>query len=214
MAKGGEPLESVMRRNEEEELPRFTSGALQIIVPETGERKPLFNKTLLQHLMPQGLIQEHLFEQIHTIPVNRVTCAQIVTQPAVVVTRFEYANLSHTVTDWYSVYMTARIANLKQRPHLIFVDGHCKLSMDDGWQAMFSGLNFVKHLAGPVCFNHLIFAPLGYHSPLFKGKPEPRISNEEEVLDALKTWASQRASDELGVSVGNGLFAHKQVTDR
>jgi hypothetical protein len=66
-----------MRRNEEEELPRFTSGALQIIVPETGERKPLFNKTLLQHLMPQGLIQEHLFEQIHTIPVNKVTCAQV-----------------------------------------------------------------------------------------------------------------------------------------
>jgi hypothetical protein len=78
MAKGGEPLESVMRRNEEEELPRFTSGALQIIVPETGERKPLFNKTLLQHLMPQGLIQEHLFEQIHTILVNKVTCAQCI----------------------------------------------------------------------------------------------------------------------------------------
>ncbi|CAK9874929.1 unnamed protein product [Sphagnum jensenii] len=145
MAKGGEPLESVMRRNEEEELSRFTSGALQTIVPETGERKPLFNKTLLQHLMPQGLIQEHLFEQIHTILVNKVTCAQIVTQPAVVVTRFEYANLFHTVTDWYSS------------------------SMDDGWQAMFSGLNFAKHLAGPVCFNHLIFSPLGYHSPLFKG---------------------------------------------
>ncbi len=77
MAKGGEPLESVMRRNEEEELPCFTSGAFQIIVPE-GERKPLFNKTLLQHLMPQGLIQEHLFEQIHTILVNKVTCAQCI----------------------------------------------------------------------------------------------------------------------------------------
>ncbi len=74
-------MESVMRRNEEEELPRFTSGALQIIVPETGERKPLFNKTLLQYVMPQGLIQEHtmqhLFEQIHTIPLNEVTCAQV-----------------------------------------------------------------------------------------------------------------------------------------
>jgi hypothetical protein len=40
------------------------------------------------------------------------------------------------------------------------------------------------------------------------------MSNEEEVLDALKTWASQRASDELGVSVVNGLFAHKQVINR
>lgn len=52
---------------------------------------------------------------------------QRVTQPAVVVTRFEYANLFHTVTDWYSAYMTSRIAKLKKRPRLIFVDGHCKV---------------------------------------------------------------------------------------
>jgi glycoprotein 2-beta-D-xylosyltransferase len=131
MSEGGEPLESVIGRNEEDELPYFTSGAFQIIVRERGGRKPLFNKTLLQYLMPQGLIQEHtmqhLLEQIHTIPLNEVTCAQIVTQPVVVVTRFEYANLFHTVTDWYSAYITARIANLKQRPQLIFVDGHCKV---------------------------------------------------------------------------------------
>jgi glycoprotein 2-beta-D-xylosyltransferase len=53
---------------------------------------------------------------------------QRVTQPAVVVTRFEYANLFHTVTDWYSAYMTSRIAKLKKRPRLIFVDGHCKVT--------------------------------------------------------------------------------------
>ncbi len=44
--------------------------------------------------------------------------------------------------------------------------------------------------------------------PRHTGKPEPHISNEEELLDALKIWVSQRASDELGVSVVNGLFAH------
>ncbi|CAK9224565.1 unnamed protein product [Sphagnum jensenii] len=165
-------------------------------------------------------------EQIHTILVNKVTCAQIVTQPAVVVTRFEYANLFHTVTDWYSVYMTAQIANLKQRPHLIFVDGHCKSSMDDGWQAMFSGLNFAKHLAGPVCFNHLIFSPLGYHSPLFKGLSSRHFLQGLQEFGEMFTSAFNlssatrspkkprvakvlfRASDELGVSVVNGLFAH------
>jgi hypothetical protein len=81
MSEGGEPLESVIGRNEEDELPYFTSGAFQIIVRERGGRKPLFNKTLLQYLMPQGLIQEHtmqhLLEQIHTIPLNEVTCAQV-----------------------------------------------------------------------------------------------------------------------------------------
>ncbi|CAK9865256.1 unnamed protein product [Sphagnum jensenii] len=288
MAKGGEPLDSVIGRNEEEELPYFTSGAFQIFVPERGGRKPLFNKTLLEYLIPKGTVQEHtlhhLLEQIRTIPLNEVTCAQRVTQPAVVVTRFEYANLFHTVTDWYSAYMTSRIAKLKKRPRLIFVDGHCKSSMDDGWQAMFSGVNFARHLAGPVCFDHLIFAPLGYNTPLFKGvnqgifcqgcsasdlekdlqyqtarlrefgemftsafnissatsssqedrvvkvlfirredylahprhigKPESRLSNEEEVLEALNTWASRRASDELNITIVNGLFAHMSMQEQ
>ncbi len=51
--------------------------------------------------------------------------------------------------------------------------------------------------------------------PLHTGKPEPRISNEEELLDALKTWASQRGgSDKLGVSVVNGLFAHMPMEEQ
>ncbi len=49
--------------------------------------------------------------------------------------------------------------------------------------------------------------------PRHTGKPEPHISNEE-LLDALKTWASQRASDELGVSVVNGLFAHMPMEEQ
>jgi glycoprotein 2-beta-D-xylosyltransferase len=157
-------------------------------------------------------------------------------------------------------------------------------SMDDGWQAMFSGVNFARHLAGPVCFDHLIFAPLGYNTPLFKGvnqgifcqgcsasdlekdlqyqtarlrefgemftsafnissatsssqegrvvkvlfirredylahprhigKPESRLSNEEEVLEALNTWASRRASDELNITIVNGLFAHMSMQEQ
>lgn len=52
---------------------------------------------------------------------------QRVSTPTVIVTRFEYANLFHTVTDWYNAYITSRITNLKKRPLLIFVDGHCKV---------------------------------------------------------------------------------------
>ena len=54
---------------------------------------------------------------------------QRVSQPTLIVTRFEYANLFHTVTDWYSAYMTSRIVNLKKRPRVVFVDGHCKVHL-------------------------------------------------------------------------------------
>lgn len=81
MSKGGEPLDSVMGRNEEEELPYFTSGAFQIMVPERDERRALFNKTMLEKLIPEQSIAEHtmhhLFEQTRTIPLDEVTCAQV-----------------------------------------------------------------------------------------------------------------------------------------
>jgi len=54
---------------------------------------------------------------------------QWIEEPTLLVTRFEYANLFHTVTDWYSAYVSSRVTGLPNRPHLIFVDGHCKVCM-------------------------------------------------------------------------------------
>ena len=52
---------------------------------------------------------------------------QWIEEPAVLVTRFEYANMFHTVTDWYSAYVASRVTGLPIRPHLVFVDGHCEV---------------------------------------------------------------------------------------
>lgn len=52
---------------------------------------------------------------------------QWIEEPTLLVTRFEYANLFHTVSDWYSAYVASRVTGLPSRPHLVFVDGHCKV---------------------------------------------------------------------------------------
>lgn len=54
---------------------------------------------------------------------------QWIEEPTLLVTRFEYANLFHTVTDWYSAYVASRVTGLPNRPHLVFVDGHCTVCM-------------------------------------------------------------------------------------
>lgn len=155
--------------------------------------------------------------------------------------------------------------------------------MDDAWKAMFSGVHFARHLTGPVCFDHLIFSPLGYNSPFFKGldldlscrgcapgdisenprhstarvrefgefftaafnrssetvpqtevkvlfvrredylahprhtgKPESRLSNELEVLQALQSWASGRNSGHKkpSITIVNGLLAHMTLDEQ
>lgn len=79
---GGEALDMVMGRNEEEELPYFTPGAFEVVVPEKEERGSLFNKTMLERLMPVDTIHQHtmhhLFEQIRTVPMDEVMCAQVI----------------------------------------------------------------------------------------------------------------------------------------
>lgn len=52
---------------------------------------------------------------------------QWVEEPTLLVTRFEYANLFHTITDWYSAYVSSRVTNLPNRPNVVFLDGHCKV---------------------------------------------------------------------------------------
>ena len=41
--------------------------------------------------------------------------------------------------------------------------------MDDGWNALFSNVKYAKHFTSPICFDHVIFTPLGYETALFKG---------------------------------------------
>ncbi|KAH7432582.1 hypothetical protein KP509_07G029000 [Ceratopteris richardii] len=41
--------------------------------------------------------------------------------------------------------------------------------MDDGWKALFGDVKYAKSFTDSVCFDHLIFTPLGYETALFKG---------------------------------------------
>ncbi|KAF5177502.1 Beta-1,2-xylosyltransferase, partial [Thalictrum thalictroides] len=95
-----------------------------------------------------------------------------VEEPTLLVTRFEYANLFHTVTDWYSAYIASRVTDLLNRPHVVFVDGHCKAPLEETWEALFSSVRYAKNFSGSVCFRHAILSPLGYETALFKGLSE------------------------------------------
>lgn len=99
-------------------------------------------------------------------------CEEWVEEPVLLVTRFEYANMFHTVTDWYSAYVSSRVTGLPNRPHVVFVDGHCETQLEETWMAMFSSLRYAKNFSGPVCFRHAVIAPLGYETPLFRGLSE------------------------------------------
>lgn len=178
MSSGGERLEDVIGRREEEELPEFELGAFNV---DGGEGfagvKKLVSEEFLDQFVPEGEILKHtmrsLLDSVQVVGERDFQCSEWVDVPTLLVTRFEYANLFHTVTDWYSAYVSSRVTGIPNRPHLVFVDGHCRAPLEETWEALFSSVRYAKNFSGPVCFRHAILSPLGYETALFKGLTEP-----------------------------------------
>ncbi|KAG6592072.1 Beta-(1,2)-xylosyltransferase, partial [Cucurbita argyrosperma subsp. argyrosperma] len=178
MSRGGERIEEVIGRKEETELPKFRNGAFELDGGDTvaSKERVLADEKFLNGFVPAGEIQSHtmraLFGSFRVVSGNDFDCQEWIEEPVLLVTRFEYANLFHTITDWYSAYVSSRVVGLPNRPHLVFVDGHCKTPLEETWKALFSSLKYAKNFSTPVCFRHVIFSPLGYETALFKGLTE------------------------------------------
>lgn len=213
MSRGGEELKSVIGRNEDDELPKFEEGAFEI-EGKVGEyeKGKVVNETFLNWTMPVGLIQVHtmrnLIDSIRVVEFGSSKCDQWIEEPTILVTRFEYANLFHTVTDWYSAYAASRVAKLPHRPHLVFIDGHCKTQLEETWRAMFSSVRYAKEFLGSVCFRQVILSPLGYETALFKGLYRPITCQGTQAIhfrkhpDNLKTSRIHEFGEMITSSLG------------
>nr|VDD17649.1 unnamed protein product [Brassica rapa] len=178
MSRGGEKLEEVMGRNEEE-FPEFQEGAFEVAEDVSFKKRNrrvrrLVNEEMLNEYIQEGGIDTHtmrdLVASIRVVGTEDFVCEEWVEEPTLLVTRFEYANMFHTVTDWYSAYVSSRVTGLPYRPHVVFIDGHCTTTqLEETWTALFSGIRYAKNFSKPVCFRHVVLSPLGYETALVKG---------------------------------------------
>ncbi|KAF2303794.1 hypothetical protein GH714_023463 [Hevea brasiliensis] len=230
----GEMIEEVIGRTEDKELPEFQNGAFEVLgVGRKG--KNLIQGDFLDNYVPEGEIKRHtmreLIGSIRVVDDKEFHCDQWIEEPTLLVTRFEYANLFHTVTDWFSAYVSSRVTELPYRPHLVFVDGHCRAPLEETWTALFSSLRYAKNFSGPVCFRHVVLAPLGYETALFKGlsedincegasardlwqnpndKKTARLSEFGEMIRTAFGFSVNRHGGEKPVSGHNVLFVRRQ----
>lgn len=176
MSKGGEGIEQVIGRKDEDELPEFEPGAFRVSAP-VDETKRAVSPKFLDKYLPEGVILRHTMRELigsmELVRESELNCSQWIEEPTLLLTRFEYANVFHTYTDWYSAYVSARVTGLPTRPHVVFVDGHSKTQLEETWEALFSSIRFAKNFSDPVCFRHAVFTPLGYETAWFKGLTEP-----------------------------------------
>ncbi len=113
--------------------------------------------------------------------VASLQCQRWVDEPTLFITRYEYANLYHTMTDWWNAFQTRMmfIDQWDSSVRVVFFDGHSKGTLDDVWPKLFSGvgggdgskrteITFIKasQWDGKTCFKHALFVPPGYQSTL------------------------------------------------
>ncbi|KAI8010149.1 Beta-1,2-xylosyltransferase [Camellia lanceoleosa] len=236
MSIGGERLEEVIGRGEDDELPVFEFGAFDVEVVDGSSRgRKLVDEDFLNRYLKNGEISNHtmrsLVDSIRLVDSRDFECSEWIEEPTLLITRFEYANVFHTFTDWYSAYVASRVTGLPYRPNLVFVDGHCVTRLEETWRKLFSSLRYAKNFSGPVCFRHAILSPLGYETPLFKGlsvdincrgasaqelwqKPDElktaRLSEFGEMIRAAFGIPVRRHRTSMPVSGHNVLFVRRE----
>ncbi|RID40987.1 hypothetical protein BRARA_J00982 [Brassica rapa] len=151
---------------------------------ETAKRGAV-SRRLVNEYIQEGGIDSHtmrdLVASIRVVGTEDFVCEEWVEEPTLLVTRFEYANMFHTVTDWYSAYVSSRVTGLPNRPHVVFIDGHCTTHLEETWTALFSAIRYAKNFSKPVCFRHAVLSPLGYETALVKGLSEEIDCKGESV---------------------------------
>ncbi|KAB2096111.1 hypothetical protein ES319_A01G086800v1 [Gossypium barbadense] len=242
MSRGGEKLEDVIGRTEDEEMPEFEDGAFEVEAEERGSRsktKKLVGEEFLNEFLPVGNVMKHtmreLVRSIVVVGETDFTCQETQLEETwkALFSSLRYAkNFSGPVCFRHAVlsplgYETALFKGLSEDIDCQGASAHdLWQSPDDKKTARLSEFGeMIRDAFGfPVNRHHSDKAVSGHYNILFvrredylahprhRGKVESRLSNEQEVFDSLQKWASDH--QECKVNLVNGLFAHMSMKEQ
>ena len=93
--------------------------------------------------------------------------AKVVTDFTIAVVRYEYANLYHTMTDFYNAFLVMEFFNKTQaETNILLIDGHPKSNLDDTWQTLFNSTKRIGNLPERTRFTDLVWNIVGYESAM------------------------------------------------
>ena len=117
-------------------------------------------------------LKDHLFNWFNVIDTDTQNDAKIVKKRwTIAVMRYEYANLYHTMTDYYNAFLMTTKFNLNpEDTDILFIDGHPVGALDSTWEMLFGNVTRAGRVNEPVLYENMIWNMLGYYSPLNEHK--------------------------------------------
>ncbi len=85
----------------------------------------------------------------------------------IAIVRYEYANLYHTMTDFYNAFLVMEFFNKTQaETNILLIDGHPKGHLDDTWKTLFNSTRRIGDLPSRTRFADLAWGIVGYESAM------------------------------------------------
>ena len=178
---GGEAIDTVINQPESVEYYRFERGCFQM----SCASDPSTTRGKLKYVFVGG--DNHLNKWLHSMQLtnNDATADEVDRLPrfTIAVTRYEYANLYHTMTDWYNAFLLLCFFNeTSDSTDILFIDSHPSGSLDPVWRRLFRRTLRLSDLSSvrPTLFEQLIWGWLGYSSlmTIHQSSPTPPLIEE------------------------------------
>jgi len=178
--RGGENLADVEGQPEAVEYPTLADGWL--VARPTAEEGPCSGGAVSTGLSPQqAALPDHLGPTVSGVRLAlSVPCEPAAEDAAVeplvlLVRRYEYVNLYHTLTDWFNAMDAIQFAvaalglGFPTGPvQVVFLDAHPAGSLDDVWTALFGKrpLYLAEAIDRGLRTTNAVFVSPGYRSPI------------------------------------------------
>lgn len=163
VSEGNESVESVLGRRDEDELPVYTGNGTFFV-----DRPIRMDGSFSREKKKTFFLEEVLrATQVVTSSSTR-DCTHNIPGPVLLITRYEYCNLFHTMTDWFNTFFA--LPNPAANATILFLDGHAKGALDSVWPHVFGPTHFIRGFpsGSRLCLTDATFVPAGYASPLWK----------------------------------------------
>ena len=111
MARGGDPLETAAMRSSASERPVFPAASIKLYAEKanaTALRRPSI-KSLLKRSNKEVLAYVEPELQLYAGGHETMPCQRLVSEPVIMVARYEYGNLYHQMTEWYNAFLALKL---------------------------------------------------------------------------------------------------------
>ena len=179
---GGEAIDTVINQPESVEYYHFDPGCFQLVCAS----EPSATSGKLNYVFAGS--SNHLNDWLGSVQLTKTDSTDDhvdhrLPRFTVAITRYEYVNLYHTMTDWYNAFLLVCFFNeTSDSTDILFIDSHPIGSLDPVWRRLFRRTLRLSDLSSerPTLFNQLTWGWLGYNSlmTIYQSSPTPPLIEE------------------------------------